>query len=216
MFKKAILAAGSLALSLGVSNASAVLVDVEAAVYDLSVSLSSVEQAIAGIAGDTAVGTFDVTMLDYPNGSNNLSSTNTVSDMIGADFASFVGTDVVLETSVWVFTGFIRLEAGAQTFNVASDDGFRLSIGGNEISRHSGTRGYRSTSVTTDAGTGLQLFELVFFENKGKTGLTFSVDGSTAMAAEPVPTPGSLALMASGGLIMVSVQRRMKPKRTRA
>jgi len=208
MMKNIVFAAmAGMMASLATAQAAAVLVDVEAAVYDISGSLSTVEQAISSISGLTAAGTFDVTNFDYPNGSNNLKSFNKVSDMIGADFSSYVGSDVVLETSVWVFSGFIKLAQGAQTFTVASDDGFKLSIGGNEISKHSGTRGYQSTSVTTDAGSGLQLFELVFFENSGSTGVTFKVDGAVAQALE-TPTPGALALMASGGMALFGLQRR--------
>lgn len=205
-------AAACLGLSFGAAQAAPILVDVEAAVYDLSESSANVDAAIAAISGLTAAATFDVTALDYPSGSNVLSSTDNISDMIGTDFASLTGADVKLETTVWVFSGFIRLAGGTQTFSVGSDDGFSLSIGGTEISRYSNPRSFHTTSVTTDVGAGLQSFMLVYYKNFGSTGVAFSVDGSTALAGEAVPTPGSLALMASGGLVMMGMQRKFKPK----
>ena len=200
----------------GAALAAPVLSDVTGAVYDLEgATIANLDAALSLIEGEDADARFTVSALDYPNGSEPISPSETtlVSEFLGADAASLTGRDFTLEQSVFVFSGQILLEEGAQTFTVASDDGFRLMIGDALISEALGPRGFTATSATVDAGVGLVSFMLVFYNDLGEGGIEFRVDGEIAEAfdAEVVPLPGALALMApilAGGAL---VRRQRRP-----
>jgi hypothetical protein len=108
-------------------------------------------------------------------------------------------------------TGFINLLAGTQTFSVGSDDGFRLTIGGTQIST-ANNRGFATTNTVVDAGFGVTAVELIYYENSGNTGVNFSIDGALAQAVgapAPVPLPAALPLMLLGlGALGAAARRR--------
>jgi len=111
-------------------------------------------------------------------------------------------------------TGFIWLEAGSHLVSARSDDGFRLSIGGDELSRYDWQRGFSATSkMITVASSGLYAVDLHYFENFGQEGLRLELDGKTvgadrlfasaadyqaALAASGAMPPGGLANSYSG------------------
>lgn len=165
-------------------------------------SLTEAEAAIAAGGPDLS---FVATAIDYPQGSGRtVQSRIALADFLGADAASLsLGPAATLEGSVFRFSGFLDLDAGLRSFSVGSDDGFRLSIGGVEVSRHAGQRGFGVTTVShlIDAA-GLTPVELIYFENRGVTGVEFRIDGETARGAilqrgeiAVVPLPGAAALM---------------------
>lgn len=194
----------------GSANAATVLVGVEGAVFDSASSFATVDDAISFADTNTAVGTFTVGTLNYPASANTTSSSNTVTDILGADAASFVGSDVQLQTSVFVFEGLIDLAGGSQSFTVGSDDGFALFIDGAEVSRFSNPRSYNETTVTADLGVGLKTFKLVYYENFGNTGVAFEIDGAAVTNVDPVPLPMAAPLMAGGLVTLTAARRRRK------
>lgn len=181
--------------TLAQASAATVLVGVTGKVYDGASSMSTVDDWMAFASSNPAAASFDVGTLNYPANSNTTRSTNRVSDLIGEDAATLSGIDVKLETTVWVFEGMIDLQGGVQTFSVGSDDGFALFIDGVEVSRRTAPRGFGWTDVTGDFGTGLKTFKLVYYENKGNTGVAFKVDGFAVSNTMAVPVPPSGVLM---------------------
>lgn len=179
--------------------------------WDASAALFSIGDALAVIDAGSATGTFDSTAIDYPNGAADVISNSTsLSTFLGVDAASLVGTDATsLTRSVFRFTGFLDLAAGDQLFSVGSDDGFRLTIDGVEISAAS-NRSFSFSDATTDAGTGITAFELIYWENAVVTGVEFYVDGALAVAAGappatvPLPAGFPLALLGLGALGLVT------------
>lgn len=187
--------------------------------WDARGSLLSITQADAVIAGAGPTATFASTAIDYPNGTGGVADDNStaLSTFLGADAASLSGGgDSTLGVSVFRFTGFLDLLGGPQSFAVSSDDGFRLTIGGTQISAFEQRRKFGTTTVTADAGTGATAFELVYFENNGVTGVEFLIDGVLAQAADgpvdiaPVPLPAGLPLMGIvlGGLGLMARRRK--------
>lgn len=176
-------------------------------------SVGSLNDAIGVIGSRAADATFASTAIDYPNGArNNTPSSGTLGNFLGTDAASLSGeAGTTLTGSIFRFTGFLDLLAGVQTFSVASDDGFRLTIGGVEIGS-AGRRPFRTSTFDVDAGEGVTAFELIFFEDGGLTGVEFFVDGALAApvdAPAPVPLPAGLPLMLGAlGLAGVVARRR--------
>lgn len=167
--------------------------------WDASTPVSNMGQANAIIAAGPATSTFRSTAIDYPNGSaNNISSNTLLSTFLGADAASIVGpANRTITQSVFRFTGFLDLLPGPNRFTVGSDDGFRLTIGGVQIAQQFNSRAFSLTNVTTTAGSGKTAFELIYFENAGNTGVLFNINNALAVpAAVPLP-PAVLMLIAA-------------------
>lgn len=170
--------------------------------------LSHILEADSIIASGAPIATFHSTGIDYPAGATgSISSGTSLSNFLGGttgDGGSIVGTDASdLLLSVFRFTGFVDLTAGAHTFDLGSDDGFRLTIGGTQVAIQATERGFGTTSVNADLGAGVQAFELIYFEDDGNTGIEFKIDGSvvTGVAAPvPLPAAGWMLIAGVGGL----------------
>lgn len=181
--------------------------------WDARGQVRNLATADAIIALSPADATFTSTSIDYPNGSTDTVNSNRTSlaDFLGADAASIVGAPGVENTSmtrsVMRWTGFIDLQQGEQTFEVQSDDGFRLTIGNSLIIERNNQRGFRGTTGIIDAGEGRVAFELIFFENGGSTGVEFFIDNTIATPAI-VPLPASLPLLLAGFGGLAFVRRR--------
>lgn len=188
--------------------------------WDATASIANMGQADDVISAGAATATFLSTGIDYPQGSqDSISDSTHLVDYLGADGASLSGAQTAtLGQSVFRFTGFLNLLAGVQKFAVGSDDGFRLSIGGNVISSFQGGRAFGTTTVMTDAGEGRTAFELIYYENGGDTGVRFRIDDVLAqpaadineantVAAVPLPAGLPLVLIGLGALGLVSRKR---------
>jgi len=143
-----------------------------------------VDAAIADTSGSPDA-TFSSTHVDYPQGAAaGQQSSLPLSNFLGTDAPSIAGNGAaVLTTSIIRFSGFIELAPGPHSFSVGSDDGYRLIIDGNVVSEHPRVRGFRTTTVTQDVGSGVLPFELWFFERTGNTGVDFYIDGVLAAPA---------------------------------
>jgi hypothetical protein len=168
--------------------------------WDASTAITNLTQADAIIAAGPATATFESTRIDYPAGSGlTIGSGSSLATFLGADAATLSGSSTVAVTrSVFRFTGFLDILGGNTIFRVSSDDGFRLKVGGVQISSFNGTRSFGATSVTRNLASGLTPFELVYFENAGQAGIEFRVNGALAV-------PSAVSLPASLGLLMASI-----------
>lgn len=168
--------------------------------------------------------TFLATYIDYPNGGGDTVGAGNVTDFIGVDAATYVGTDDDQFGEIYQFTGYIAIAgAGSYTFGVGSDDGFRLRIGGVNVTLNDGDRGFGFSvgSATFEAG-GLYPIELLYYSNSvGQSGVEFcssiaggpdsGVPGGSGLSGitpfqvlYPVPEPASLALL----VLAAAVSRR--------
>ena len=189
----------ALALTLATSAAQAMSVGY---FHDADRAITSIEAALAFIDGRAADATFASSAIDYPAGRDVLSSEDSLAAFLGADAPSIAGDgSVAMRTSVTRFTGWLDLAAGPRSFEVGSDDGFALFLGGRRVSQFSDTRSFRTTSVMADLGAGRTPFELVYYENGGSTGVRFSVDGEVVTGAAPIaaiPLPATMPMVLLG------------------
>ena len=75
--------------------------------------------------------------------------------------------------------GFIYIPQGWHTFEVWSDDGFELRIGGETIADRQHPRSFAPTTDARYYEGGLYALELFYFENGGAEGLRLGMDGQT-------------------------------------
>lgn len=164
---------------------------------------ASIDAALSAINGVAPTATFISTAIDYPNGSRNVQNSNqSLAQFLGADAASIVGNpNEQITTSVFRFTGFLTLLPGQQNFALSSDDGYRLTINNTTVSEQSGPRSFRTTALDADVGSGRVPFELVFYENFGRTGVEFFIDSLLAEPS-PVPLPATATLSLAGLTIL--------------
>lgn len=168
---------------------------------------------------NAATASFTSTHVDYPNGSGTSVSDGTfLSTYLGVDAGSLSGAgSTSLGGSIFRFTGWVDLNAGANTLAVGSDDGFKLYYydGATKtvLSQYQGGRSFGTTSATLNSTGGPVKFELWYFENTGYTGVTFSANGALAnpvdAPAVPLPAAGVLLL---GGVGAFGVLRRQGRK----
>lgn len=167
------------------------------------------------IASEAPRASFVSTRIDYPSGSTATVGDETrLEDFLGADAASLSGSGSrELDGSVFRFSGMVDLGGGEHVFQVGSDDGFQLSIGGSVIGAFSGLRSFADSSFAATLAAGPLPFELIYFENFGVTGIELRIDGVVAngamLAVSAVPEPGHLPLYLAGlGVMGMMVRRR--------
>ncbi|MDD5298847.1 MAG: PEP-CTERM sorting domain-containing protein [Rhodocyclaceae bacterium] len=173
--------------------------------------------------------TFLATTVDYTNThtvtGTSVPDTNTLASFLGTNASGLSGANNnTLDTSVYLFTGWINVTTGMDTvpggnidvnFRVGSDDGMRLNIGGATVTQYDAPRPYGySTGTASFTQAGLYPVSLLFWENGGNTGvdLAWQVGASTTWQDIPtadlyasvptghVPEPGSAALIGLGML----------------
>ncbi|WP_421878123.1 beta strand repeat-containing protein [Pacificispira sp.] len=163
-------------------------------IYDTNSSLDDLNDADSLIAAGGADVTFTSTTVDYDGGS-------TLGQFLGSDAASASGTTgASAETFVVKLTGYVFIEAGSHNFQVTTDDGFRLKIGGQMVTQFDGNRASDSSSGTfTAAEDGLYPIEVVYWENGGDQDLFVNMDG-TALGGDILfsSVPDGLTLNENG------------------
>lgn len=174
---------------------------------------ANINDAVQVINGSAPTATFLSTAIDYPNGNVDTTlSFVSLNAFLGADAGSIVGDGTApITTSVFRFTGFLDLMPGQQTFALGSDDGYRLTIGGNVVSQQNSPRSFRFTTLNNDLGAGVEPFELIFYENFGRTGVEFFIDNALAVpSAVPLPGAFMLALSSVSVLALMGWRRRTR------
>ncbi len=159
-----------------------------ASYYDVD-TVTNLGEADEVIAATTPNATFKSTLIDYTPGDVNVieSESTMLQSFLGGDAA---GLDPTARTStvngsIFSFSGFIRIDESFDrdlsddgidvNFKVGSDDGFRLVIGGVEVSSFNSLRNFNFSNGHAEfAAAGLYSFELIYFENTGFAGLEFN------------------------------------------
>jgi hypothetical protein len=167
---------------------------------------------------------YTATVVDYPNGTTGIGSTDDpLATMLGVDAASLsdpaVGTRPSLN-SIFQIQGFLRVEtAGTLTLGVGSDDGSELRIQGTLVQNNDGLHDFPGAApVAIDfTAPGLYALEILFFESQSSGwGLEFYQGAAGAgtpvptalLYPSPVPEPATAALAAIG--LVAAMTRRKR------
>lgn len=110
--------------------------------------------------------------------------------------ASGIAQEVSLKTNVikqrdafaLKFSGTLNIaKAGKYTFHLASDDGSRLYLGGEEIINHDGLHGMNEKSGSVQLAAGGHPIVVTYYDNGGGDGLSLSWSGPGIRGKKPIP-----------------------------
>lgn len=159
----------------------------------------------SGPADFTFMGT-NLNYTDNLNGGNNPAHTS-INDFLapnGGMVSNGAGTREFNQT-VFKYSGFISIkDPGQYDFDVLSDDGFELRIGGQTVSKFESDRGPGVTGGWANFSmAGTYAFELLYWNNNGPGNLAVTWN-RPAGAGPALPGNGTIAGM-SGQVVPVSV-----------
>jgi PA14 domain len=203
----------------------------------IDTSNSEVDKFLA--TAPVPAGTVRATLINYSAAGD--SASVTISDWLNTsatDLAPTAAGSLMIDSTVWRFTGLIRIEASEVLFALNSDDNSRLKIGGVTIVDNDGAHSpdWRTGSAEFVNGSGLYPIEIIYFENAfgeanvelyssvassavacaacfgagGTATANFLVDTSVLYAPSAVPLPPAFALLA-GALPGLFWRRKIAP-----
>jgi hypothetical protein len=201
-------------------------------------NLAGANQLISSSGGPTA--TFTTTEVCFPDcAGTSIADSSTMAQFVNghASNFSYTGTNQpgAIDHSAIVLNGYIAItQTGTYNFNLGSDDGSQLVIGGQTVINNDSDHGFQFDSSSVNfTQTGLYAISLEFFEDSGSTGLDFygtgpsnacvfgrasnCASGSAAtglfygsLPATATPEPASILIFGAGlsGLVLVRRRRR--------
>ncbi|MEL6521527.1 MAG: LamG-like jellyroll fold domain-containing protein, partial [Pseudomonadota bacterium] len=135
-------------------------------------NMDAVDALVAAADGPDA--TFTASQVYYGDNSGD----GTLEEFLADDADSIDGDGTVeFAPSAIVLTGYIYIPAGVHEISIASDDGYRLDIGGVDFSEYSGRRPTDETARVAEFDGGLYPIELSYFDGGGGRSLQLMVDG---------------------------------------
>jgi hypothetical protein len=206
-------------------------------------SWSQASSLIAASHGPTA--TFNTTSICYPDCAGNTinDSPLTMAQYVGGNGGASNFTYTVqpgqipttIADTAMVITGYIAIsQAGTYTFNLGSDDGSLLYIGGQQIINNDGQHSFQTDTQQVSFSTaGLYAITLDDFEASGSAGLDLYASNASgacvigraascaagtaqtglfysSLPATPAPEPASLSVLASGVAAIFGLRRRRR------
>jgi len=201
-------------------------------------NLANANILISSSGGPTA--TFTTTEVCFPDcAGTSIADSSTMTQFLNGHTSSFSYTSANQPTSIdhaaITLTGYIAItQTGTYNFNLGSDDGSALSIGGTSVINNDSDHSYAvAGGAATFTQTGLYAISIQYFEDSGSTGLEFygsdptgacvvgrsssCASGSatssllySALPSTPAPEPASILIFAAGlgGLTLVRRRRR--------
>jgi hypothetical protein len=141
-------------------------------------SLAVANSLIGAASGPTA--TFTTATVCFPDcAGRSFSDTSSLTNLLNGHVSNFSyavpasGIPASVSESAMVLTGFIAVnQAGTYNFNLGSDDGSQLTIGGQTVITNDFDHGFQNdTGSATFTTAGLYAINVLFFEDTGSTGL---------------------------------------------
>lgn len=180
-------------------------------------SVSSIAGTRNIMGANPANATFQATNINYLN---DLIGTP-LSTWLGADAASLSGIsgDTAISALSIRLTGYIAIaNAGTLRFNVESDDGMELKIGGESVTSYDGDRGFGGSPASAEfSEAGLYQIELIYWANgAGSSGLKFSWNAADpgnldvvpeASLYSVIPAPSAIGVLGMAGLVAARRRR---------
>jgi hypothetical protein len=200
-------------------------------------NLSNANILISSSGGPTA--TFVSSTVCFPDcAGTSISDSSTMTQFLNGHTNSFSYTSANQPTSIdhsaITLTGYIAItQTGTYNFNLGSDDGSALSIGGTSVINNDSDHSYSvAGGAATFTQTGLYAISIQYFEDSGSTGLEFygsdptgacvvgrssnCANGSasstllySSLPSTPAPEPASILIFGAGlgGLAVVRRRR---------
>lgn len=148
-------------------------------------SLSNANILISSSGGPTA--TFTSNNICFPDcaGTSANDSTTTMTQYLNGHVSNFSYTTAnpptTIDHSAITLTGYISItQAGTYNFNLGSDDGSALTIGGTSVINNDYDHGFSvNTGQATFSQIGLYAISIQYFEDSGGTGLEFYASDPT-------------------------------------
>lgn len=173
--------------------------------------LDSVDAIVAGRDADYL---FESTGINYEavNRIRNVS----VASFLGSDGSTLTGgADNSVLGTILRLTGFVRLSAGANLFNIRSDDGYRLVVDGIVAGEFDGLRppnGRVTNDIVSSASERVVPFQLLYFEAQTRQAqLVASLNGAIITGeVAPIPLPAGLPLILAGIAVFGGVRLRQR------
>ncbi len=186
--------AGKLAMTLGGTEGSSGL---NVKVYQSGGGIGNLAQAEAVVTGGTYLGEFQTTSIDYPTGGGANSQNGRMRSFVGPDGSDFVDSlgdpnpnGPVVNRMVFVIEGTITIPAGgAQGFDVYSDDGFEVRVGGTQVALHDANTAPTLRNYAISAPPGPQSFRMIYWENGGQEAVFLSLKDQ---GGNDIPIAGDL------------------------
>ncbi|HEX4505664.1 MAG TPA: PA14 domain-containing protein [Alphaproteobacteria bacterium] len=201
-------------------------------------TLSNANQLISSSGGPTA--TFTTTEVCFPDcAGTSMSDSSTMTQFLNGHASNFSYTSATQPTSIdhsaIVLTGYIAItQAGTYNFNLGSDDGSQLTIGGQQVINNDSDHGFSFVGGNaTFTQAGLYAISISYFEDSGSTGLDFfakdpngtcviglaancaSGSATTGLLYSSLPTtatpePASLLIFGAGLSGLAAIRRRRR------
>ncbi len=204
-------------------------------------TLANANQLISSSGGPTA--TFTTTEVCFPDcAGTSLSDSSTMTQLLNGHTNSFSYTSASQPTSIdhsaIVLTGYIAItQTGTYNFNLGSDDGSSLTIGGTSVINNDNDHAFQFDSgQATFTQTGLYAISIMYFEDSGSTALDFYGSGPSgtcifgrgsscasgserttlfygSLPATATPEPASLTIFGAGLAGLAALRRRRRRPR---